>query len=722
MHSPEKKLPVMLKKLLLSLLFLLSFMAAVQAQNRTCATMSHLEALEKQFPGTKAQLQQTNKAIQAVETQAGNNKKSATVLVIPVVVHVVYKTQAQNISQAQIESQIDVLNEDFNKRNADTVNTPVPFRPLAGKMRVQFVLAQRDPNGDPTNGITRTLTNQNFFTDDDAIKFNNLGGKNGWDRDRYLNIWVGNLGGGILGYAQFPGTGAPETDGVVIRNVYFGRTGSVVAPFNKGRTATHEVGHWLGLFHIWGDEPACQRDDLVADTPLQKSENYGCPSFPQGSTTSGGSCTGSTPGSMFMNFMDYTDDACMNMFSQGQVSRMQAAVSTSRPTIATSNGSQPVTTLNLDASVFQVLSPKGSSCNPVFTPKIILKNRGTTTLTSATITYQINSATRTYNWTGSLATYATALITLPVENVNSGSHTFTAVSSLPNGQTDNDPSNDSQTINFTVTPVVPGLNLPYTESFECTTCGSLPYPGFTLNNPDNSYTWQQSSRAIHGNRSVFVNNYDYYFIGQADELIFNSLNLTSAPSPELTFQVAYTPTGFGGPYGDTLEVLASVDCGFSYTSIYKKTKQALATAPPIFSAFTPTQSQWRMETVPLNNFAGNTNVILKFRHTTGYENNLYLDDIRVSGVLGIKEVSDHAALTVFPNPTTGLLTIQAEKYNGKEVTASVKNALGQEILLQKTKLQGNNLPLDLRGNPAGLYIIQLAIGNEILTRKVVLSE
>jgi hypothetical protein len=249
---------------------------------------------------------------------SSNAVQPRTVITIPVVVHVVWRTSAQNISDAQIQSQLAVLNQDFRRQNADATNTPAPFAPLAADAEVEFCLAARDPNGQATNGIVRRQTTVTSFSDNDAVKFYNQGGSNAWDATKYLNIWVCNLGGGILGYAQFPG-GSTSTDGVVITNTAFGTQGSAQAPFNKGRTTTHEVGHWLNLYHIWGDDgSSCSGSDNVSDTPNQGDENYGCPSFPTLS------CSNGPNGDMFMNYMDYTDDACMNIFTFGQKTRMSA--------------------------------------------------------------------------------------------------------------------------------------------------------------------------------------------------------------------------------------------------------------------------------------------------------------------------------------------------------------------------------------------------------------
>ena len=224
---------------------------------------------------------------------------------IPVVVNVLYKTAAENISLAQIQSQIDVLNADFNGTNADFNNVPSLFSGVKANVGITFVL----------DAVVRKSTNKSSWRTDDSMKKSNRGGINPTSPTTKLNLWVCNLSGGILGYAQFPG-GPSATDGVVIDNNAMGTTGSATAPFNLGRTATHEVGHWMNLRHIWGD--ASCGSDLVSDTPTHNTANYGCPSFPHYSTCSG------SPVEMTMNYMDYTNDSCMYMFSNGQKSRMLA--------------------------------------------------------------------------------------------------------------------------------------------------------------------------------------------------------------------------------------------------------------------------------------------------------------------------------------------------------------------------------------------------------------
>ncbi len=297
---------------------------------RSCACVqAHFGLLDK-FPEFRAN-QARIEHFTTYCRQAGDAALRAGITTIPVVVHVVHRTESENISDAQIKSQIAVLNKDFRAKNADKSKVPDPFKPFIGDARIEFALAKKDLDGSPTSGITRTKTDrQSFSHQDDEVKSPATGGIEPWDTKRYLNIWVCTIVGGILGYAQFPG-GPPETDGVVILNTAFGTTGTAAVPFNKGRTTTHEIGHYFNLSHIWGESriPTCRDTDFVDDTPDQFDKNFGKPTFPRIS------CNNGPHGDMFMNYMDYVDDDAMFMFAKGQVTRMQAGLAGPRSELGT---------------------------------------------------------------------------------------------------------------------------------------------------------------------------------------------------------------------------------------------------------------------------------------------------------------------------------------------------------------------------------------------------
>ena len=247
-------------------------------------------------------------------------------ITIPTVVHVVYKRERENISEAQVKSQIAVLNKDFTAANTDKSKVPAAWKGIVGNAQVKFRLADRDPDGRPTNGITRTKTSAGPFGTGDAVKSDARGGKSPWPTKRYLNMWVCNLAGGLLGYAQFPG-GPARTDGVVILQSAFGTHGTAQAPFDKGRTTTHEVGHYLNLFHIFGDTLDCSAGDRCPDTRTPP-DPISAGSFPHIS------CHNGPNGDMFMDYMDYVDDDAMFMFTSGQVVRMNATLAGPRKELA----------------------------------------------------------------------------------------------------------------------------------------------------------------------------------------------------------------------------------------------------------------------------------------------------------------------------------------------------------------------------------------------------
>ena len=346
-----------MKKLLLTFMAGFTIMT-VSAQSRNCPMSLDMNMMQIQNPARYQRfINLENFTTNYINNQSGASYRLADpngIIIIPVVVHVLHRNEAEgtglNISLAQIQSQIAVLNEDFRRLNANRVNTPAAFTGVASDYNFEFRLACQDPNGNVTNGVTRRFTNKTGFqfsanndgTANDnsiGIKFTNSGGEDAWPTNRYLNIWVGNFTDGTLGYATWPGDFAtsPNVDGVVVSTTAMGRTGNVAAPYDGGRTATHEVGHWLNLRHIWGD--ATCGDDFVADTPVQQNSNFGCPTFPLTVANpnlrwNGPRCNAADPSSMFMNYMDYTDDNCMNIFTNGQRLRGRAIFAAGGPRAA----------------------------------------------------------------------------------------------------------------------------------------------------------------------------------------------------------------------------------------------------------------------------------------------------------------------------------------------------------------------------------------------------
>ncbi len=302
---------------------------------RTCGSMDVLEAQLEEDPKRAVKMEQIEDHLRDLELSGSREVNG--VVAIPVVVHVLYNTTSENISDAQILSQITVLNDDFRRTNSDADET----WSQAADSEIEFCMASSDPEGNATNGIVRTATSVSAFGTNDAMKSSSSGGADAWPAGDYLNVWVCDISGGILGYAQFPG-GAASTDGIVIDYQYFGTIGTASAPFDLGRTATHEVGHWLNLRHIWGDGN-CNADDFVTDTPSSDGANYGC-------ATGHVSCQTTD---MVENYMDYSDDACMNLYTAGQKNRMRALFESGgyRASLLNSSGCGPVTPATCDDGI-----------------------------------------------------------------------------------------------------------------------------------------------------------------------------------------------------------------------------------------------------------------------------------------------------------------------------------------------------------------------------------
>jgi hypothetical protein len=384
-------------KRILTFLFILFIAQSPQtfSQNANrCGMVQYMERVKAQDPGLADRIKQAENNISQASVQAANQRTTSTIITIPVVFHVLYRSGLQNISQARIVDQINVLNADYARVNADTFNTPSPFKSVAATSNIRFCLAQRDPNGAFTTGVIRksvTATGFDPISNDNA-KYTSLGGDDAWPASSYLNVWICNFNGSsnqILGISQFPG-GAAATDGccVLYSTVGGPQYPGTYTDFDKGRTLTHEVGHWLALRHIWGDDMgACTGSDYVSDTPNQAGENYGCPTFPLSDA-----CNTSSSGVMFMNYMDYVNDICMNMFTAGQVARMANAINLYRSAITNSNGClAPVGTQDLATQLNFSVYPNPASESIRITAKLTKPGDGTIQLFNAIgeVVYQV---------------------------------------------------------------------------------------------------------------------------------------------------------------------------------------------------------------------------------------------------------------------------------------------------------------------------------------------
>lgn len=656
------------------------------------------------------------------------NPDPKAVITIPIVFHIVWNLSQEFVSDAQVFSQMEVLNENFIRAAADTVNTPPPFAAIAGNPNIQFCLAQQDPWGNPTTGIERRQTTVSSFGFNDAVKFYNQGGMDIWDPTRYFNVWVCNTGGVCWG--EFPTGTVSNTYGAVMHYALFGSQftqygtfPNISAYFDRGEIMCHEVGHCLNLRHIWGDDgTSCTGSDTCADTPNQQGPSSFCPAYPLYD-----SCTTSGPGIMFQNFMDYSDDDCYNLFTQGQNMRMQAVLSISPYNALTaSNGCVPVPLFAYDAAITDIIIPNGIVCSATFNPVVTLRNWGQNALNSCIITYQVDAnPAQTFLWTGNLGSLSSINVTLNPITVSTGMHSFTAGTSQPNGFTDGQTSNDQSVSTFTA--FNGGTPLPMSEGFESVTFVPT---NWLLDNPDNGITWIRTTQASKtGIASAKLGNIYYNSIGQTDDMQMFPVDLTTISNPALSFQVAYTYYIFDNPpnaplnFTDTLNVLISTDCGQTFSPLFQKGGSQLSTVTPIpntTTEFIPTNNDWRLETISLTPYQNSGSAIILFRNKTGWGNALYIDDINLLSTTGDDdETSANDGVTVFPNPSTGEFEISG--LGSETGLTEIFNVLGEKIYSRDFKHQNTNLAIDLSGRPKGIYFVVINAGDKLITKKLVIN-
>lgn len=594
------------------------------------------------------------RAMQQTGSQSGG------IITIPVVVHVIHSGQpvgtAPNITDAQVQSQITVMNNDFRR----LAGTPgFNNNPVGADTQIQFALAQVDPNGNPTNGINRVnLCEASWSTADinATVKPSTI-----WNPNDYMNMWSVNFSDNtLLGYAQFPtgsglqglpATANASTDGVVANYSTFGsidyNDGSFLlnAPYNKGRTMTHEVGHFLGLRHIWGDG-GCDVDDYCADTPNAGAANYGCP-------TGTNSCTGvANPGNdMIENYMDYTDDACMNIYTVNQKERITAVMNNSprRATLKTSTKDLPIALFANDAEVFlEPTCASGGSCSTAVTQKVTIYNRGTSLLTSAAIEYSIaGSAPQTYNWTGSLPTHGFQTFNMPVNATQSGS------------------------INIGITAVNGGADQRSTNN--------QAFGDFELPTIPSSYATAQVvltlQRDLYGSETTWnLKNAAGAIIAQGGP--YSNASGTTLPAVlnqniNVTNNTCYTFT-INDSFGD------GICCAYGAGYYTLKTSSNVVIVNSTFSG--------------------------KATESTSF----------IVGSLGTEDFDLLAKITLYPNPTKDIINIGIS--NDLELPTSfiIYNAIGQEI--QKRNIQTNDdLSISTASMNTGVYFIKIIKNNETKT-------
>lgn len=702
-------------KLLLITFILSSFIAISQETIHKCGADEYhnaqIKSKKNNYEKLYAPIEDATKAMR---------QENQPVAVIPVVVHVIYNSETTNISDEQIASQIAVLNKDFRGVNSDTSKVPALFKNLIADVGIEFCLAQQDPQGNPTNGITRTQTSSSFFTvTGDEAKFDATGGKNIWDRDRYLNIWVvpslranASSSATTLGYAEYPG-GSASIDGVVVIHRAFGTTGSAQAPFNFGRTTTHEVGHWFGLFHTFqggcsgtSNANCSLLGDRICDTPPASEPTYGCP------TTTKNTCT-ETPIDridMTMNYMDYVNDLCMHFFTQGQKTRMLSFLNNSRQSLLTSNACQPPTPLALNITVLE-LRESNPSCNSNKDFDLKVKNNGTSNIESVEVSFFENntlietSAQNISIMNGDTKTLEFKNITL----TSRGEINMEAVITKVNNQTDEN-LNDNRGSTKVNNPFK--VNIPFQEGFE----SESELAKWTILNPDENFTWERIiAKSPNGTNAMYINNFDYEGgNGQKDDLI--SPSFTVGNQANLSFDYAYklyTPLTERVLYSDTLVVLYQEGCSNQLVELQRWDALDLTTGTPYFleDPYFPVLKDWQTKNIDLGALQGK-NIQLVFRNISDHENNLFIDNVNVQGVTSLFDFQSENNYVFNKENTIHWKT----NFTVEEI--EVYDAMGRRCHQASV---GSKNAEDLNFLTSGVYLVKMKGGNKLLTKKIVIN-
>ncbi|MBS1765192.1 MAG: T9SS type A sorting domain-containing protein [Bacteroidetes bacterium] len=680
-----------------TIFFIIVLQLPALAQYERCQTIQYTQKILSENPNLKEEITRQNTEFE--HKMHNNAMRPSTVVTIPVVFHIVYNTPEQNVPDSRILEQLEVLNNDYNRLNQDAQCTPSVFQGVAAGASIQFCLAQRDPNNNHTSGIERKQTSRLSYDIGDDMKKTALGGLKGWSKNKYLNVWVCNLSNNLLGFASMPGIANDTLDGVVISFSTVGGPDAVgVHPtYNLGRTLTHETGHWLNLIHIWGDDGnTCDGSDEVSDTPNQAGPHYGTPNFPTIS------CNNGPNGDMFMNFLDYTDDFGMNIFTAGQSLRMNTALSSLRAPLLTSNGCQNVVS-STDLELVKINNAEGVFCSDSIKPSVVIRNVGVTAITSIVFTIQEDSNTpQTKNWSGSLTAGQTLTIPLNAFQSTPGTH-YLSVKATNTG--DLNLSNNILVNYYHVQTA--GTALPYSENFENK---RFPSDSWKINNQDNNGTWMRTRLAASvDNASLWI--YDTS-TASIDDIQLEPLDLTTLTEPILAFDIAYLYDASLSS-GHTLKVLASTDCGATYTEVYSRSNESLATATgSAGTLFIPSAGQWRKDSINLKNFASYKSVILKFENISGNSNSLYIDNLQVDRLAAIYPNASDINVSILQNPLRNVIHFSVLLLKSENFKVQIYDVTGR--LVYKSEYQGREVEdyIHIPNLQHGVYMFRVVAGNE----------
>lgn len=674
----------------------------VSAQQTHCGTDEHHKYLEQTHPEI---IQNKAKFEQSVEAYNRAPKNRATPkYIIPVVFHIMHNGGAENISKQRCIESIQLLNLDYSLSNADTANIRAPFKPFMANMEVEFRLATKDPNGNCTDGITRTVTELTDFGNDDVKLLD------AWPSERYLNIWVvssiasGDAPGTILGYAQFPWAGLSRTDGVIVRADEVGNTG-----INKNRTLTHEIGHWLGLYHPF--QGGCDGGDEVEDTPPVASTftNANCP-------VNGNSCTNDVPDMMDMweNYMDYSRGTCQALFTKGQKARIEASINTQRFEIFSQANLIRTGAIN----PLSGCAPKAS-----FKPESYRVCDGKS-LQFIDLSYQYTGSL-TYNWSFDGGTPATATTANP-----SVTYAAPGVYGVSLIVTNNAGKSDTMSKRLLVSVGAAAWTNPESlaEGFEA---GQLPqgwYYGGNTGNP-----WEVTASASYaGSKSLKITNGSKY-----DGGVYNVSTTAvdaSGASPAIEFKYAFvqrTVTNSTNGTQDRLSLKYSTDCGKTWITIWAKSGDQLSTVPNapklVYDFVPPTSDYWGSISQSLSsiNAIARRNIMFRWEFVSNGGNNFYLDQINLNQTLSAGQSGSNVSLRIAPNPATDAINLSGSFSNSdNNATVRITNSLGQDMgILYKGKVQGRvSLNLNLpKGLATGIYTVSVETANGIYTEKLIIE-